>query len=387
MKTTTPATLTNAWTRDAPPGTPFVPSLDVHGLRRTGRFASYGAADTWYPSWGAVDRLYSPFTDGTVFGVYCNSIDAKGPGGVALTGQAIKSGADPLDLHITDAATHPGPAAPYLGRYPSACLMHDGTWYYGTYCLDETGAGLNFDVLEPFVGFRTSRDNGATWDDGPHSPRSPLFGETALNGEAVRMGAPHFVDFGKNMHHSPDGYAYLVGHGSRAGSGRLSWISGDEITLGRVRPTPTAINDPDAWEWAAGRRADGAERWVPDLGDAVPIASWPGHMGCVTATYLPQRRRYLMCVTDGWPTIKQMTSYVLESESLFGPWRMVAYMDAFGEQGYFLNFPSRFVSPAEDTLWLCYSANFTNQYLGTVWAADPPGSRYAMCLEELELMT
>jgi hypothetical protein len=48
------------------------------------------------------------------------------------------------------------------------------------------------------------------------------------------MGTPHFVDFGQNMKHSPDGKAYLVGHGALdddpsprvAGN---SWIAGDAI--------------------------------------------------------------------------------------------------------------------------------------------------------------
>jgi len=33
-------------------------------------------------------------------------------------------------------------------------------------------------------------------------------------------------------------------------------------------------------------------------------------------------------------------------------------MKDFGEQGYFLNFPSKFISNNGYTLWLCYSSNF-----------------------------
>ena len=68
-------------------------------------------------------------------------------------------------------------------------------------------------------------------------------------------------------------------------------------------------------------------------------------MGCVTATYVPGLKKYLMCVTDGWPTVAKMTSYILEADAITGPWRMVSYMKDFGEQGYFLNFPSKFISP------------------------------------------
>lgn len=213
-------------------------------------------------------------------------------------------GSDPLDLQILEVGLHEAAAAPYHGRYPSASLHHDGIWYYGTYCLDDAGRGLNWDVLGPFVGFRTSTDGGASWQEGPHTPTENIFGESALAGQPVRMGAPHFVDFGRNVQHSPDGYAYLLGHGSRNPSANLSWISRDEVTLARVRPSPERIHDAAQWEWAAGRYADGTPRWAATLAQAQPIAAWPGHMGCVTVTYLPARRKYLMCVTDGWPTIQ-----------------------------------------------------------------------------------
>lgn len=372
------------WDNTAPHECPFSTSPTITGLRRTGNHAAYTKADTWYPSWGADDRLYTPFTDGTVFGLVVNSNESDSKQ-TANSGHAVIDGDDPLDLQISGVGLREGAAAPYHGRYPSASLHHDGVWYYGTYCLDDAGRGLNWDVLGPFVGFRTSTDGGQTWEEGPHTPADNIFGETALDGEPVRMGSPHFVDFGRNMKHSPDGYAYLVGHGSRTRGANLSWISGDEITLARVRPSPETIHDPSQWEFAAGRDVDGNPCWVSSLAEAKPIASWPGHMGCVTVTYLPGRGKYLMCVTDGWPTIKEMHSYVLEADDLHGPWRMAAYMEEFGVQAYFLNFPSKFVAEDENSAWLCYSANFTNHYLGTQWRPDPEGSRYAMCLQELIL--
>ena len=68
-------------------------------------------------------------------------------------------------------------------------------------------------------------------------------------------------------------------------------------------------------------------------------------MGCVTATYVPGLKKYLMCVTDGWPTVAKMTSYILEADKITGPWRMVSYMKDFGEQAYFLNFPEQVHQP------------------------------------------
>ena len=62
------------------------------------------------------------------------------------------------------------------------------------------------------------------------------------------------------------------------------------------------------------------------------------------------------------------------------------YLKDFGEQAYFVNFPSKFIGGDGRTLWLCYAANFTNGWLGTNLKSDPPGSRYAMCLQEVRLL-
>jgi len=40
-------------------------------------------------------------------------------------------------------------------------------------------------------------------------------------------------------------------------------------------------------------------------------------MGCVTATCVPGVRKYLMCITDGWPTVAKMTSYVCLKTSAY----------------------------------------------------------------------
>jgi hypothetical protein len=93
-----------------------------------------------------------------------------------------------------------------------------------------------------------------------------------------------------------------------------------------------------------------------------------------------------MCVTDGWPTVAKMNSYILESDKITGPWELVTYMKAFGEQGYFLNFPSKFISEDGHTLWLCYSANFSQGWNNIRFKAKPVGSRYGLVLQEVKLL-
>jgi hypothetical protein len=371
------------WNDTPPAECPFPQSPDFAGLGFTGQHAEYGKADTWYPSWASDGNMYSPFTDGDVNGVHS---DSNGSG--AITGFATLIGDDPHHLQITNAATYPSSPAPYHGRYPCGSLVYNGVWYYGTYCLDPAGfvernsIKYNWPWLGPFVGFRTSTDLGKTWTQTPHTPAQPLFGENGQNGNPVKIGSPHFVDFGKNMEHSPDGKAYLVAHGASEGTNRRygynSWITGDNIYLIRVTPSIANLNDASQYEFYAGQ-SGGAATWTHDFTKIEPIAAWKDHLGCVTMTYDAPLKKYLMCITDGRETIGYFNTMILESDAITGPWKRISYLLYFGEEGYFVNFPSKFISADGRSAWLCYAANFA----GT--PSNPPGSGYHLCLQQVEL--
>ena len=434
---------------DTPADCPFKPSKSLTAIRFTGTHSDYHCGDTWYPSWAADGNLYSPWTDGQTDGVRCSS------GGSLTTGfrtaHAVMIGDDPLKLVIRNTSPpKQALAAPYRGRYPCGSLVYNGVWYYGTYCLGPSasytheGFRWNWPNLGPMPGFQISRDLGKTWTPSPLSPDRPLFPEPAKFLGPVKMGAPHFVDFGKNMQHSPDGKAYLLGmgaevddpkprpcikpgppgtpyvlndkcdetvhlqmrrgeaadadiralcepafkqvDGTRFDHANLSWITADQVYLARVSPSPETINDVKAYEFFGGHDAAGKPVWTRDFAKIRPLIEWNNHMGCVTATYVPGLKKYLMCITDGWPTVAKMTSYILEADDITGPWRMVAYMKDFGEQAYFLNFPSKFISPDGRTLWLCYSANFSKGWNGVNLKYNPPGGRYGLCLFEATLL-
>ncbi len=406
------------WKSEVPTGCPFEQSDDLTGVEFTGRHSDYHCGDTFYPSWASDGNLYSPWTDGTTDGMTSSS--GKDGGLNAQTGHAVMIGSDPLNLIIKNTSPiKTASALPYQGRYPAGSLVYNGIWYYGTYCLGPDGSynhrgyTWNWPNLGPMLGFHLSRDYGKTWQAPPLSPEKPLFPEPNKYLGPVKMGAPHFVDFGKNMHYAPDGKAYVLGMGAQADDpeprpciqvgkngqqyetrpcdedfahANLSWISADQVYLARVIPSPQTINDINAWEFFAGYDKDGRPQWTRDFGQIKPLLEWNNHMGCVTATYVPGLKKYLMCVTDGWPTVANMNSYILEADELTGPWRMVTYMRDFGEQAYFLNFPSKFISEDGRTLWLCYSANFSNWANGIQLKINPPGGRYGLCLHEIRLL-
>lgn len=387
-----PANALNPWPGSPPDDCPYPTSDAFRGLHFTGRHAEYTGADTWYFSWAADGNLYSPWTDGNV-----NGLGVSSAGAAAATGNATILGDDPLKLTVKDYAVFKSSPQPYEGRYPCGSLVHDGIWYYGTYCL-HPGGGIrkdgilyNWPWLGPFVGFRWSRDLGKTWNETPCTPAKPLFGEHALNGEPVKIGAPHFVDFGKAMEHSPDGKAYLVAHGASDDKDRRyaynSWITADQAYLARVKPGVETMNDVSQYEFFTGHQANGEANWSADFAKIKPIAEWRDHAGCVTITYNAPLKKYLMLVTDGGNTVSRYHTYMLESDQVTGPWKMAAYLKNFGEQAYFVNLPSKFISADGKSMWLCYSANFSSGWGGTTFQSRPTGSRYAMCLQEVRLLT
>jgi hypothetical protein len=380
------------WPSQPPLDSPFPKSTDITGIGFTGRHSHYAQADTWYPSWAVNGNMHSPWTDGTVDNVKSMSFGAH-----PTTGFATIVGDDPLHLKITNVGVYPGNPAPYEGRYPCGSLVYNGVWYYGTYCLldsdHDPGKGLNWDILGPFVGFRYSTDYGKTWHDTPHTPANPLFAEPTAPGGKVKIGSPHFVDFGRNMQYSPDGKAYSVGQGAvdpdhKPRPANLSWITGDQVYMVRVTPGIENMNDRSKYEYFGGHDASGQPVWTRELAKIKPLVDWNNNCGCVTMTYDAPLKKHLMCITDGGNTISKFNTYILESDHITGPWKLVVYMRAFGEQAYFVNIPSKFISKDGRTVWLCYAANFSNgnPNWNTHYRDNPPGSGYGMSLQEVKLL-
>ncbi len=371
--------------------TPFEQSWDMRGLRLTGRFANYTNADTWYPSWAEDGHLYSSWTDGVVLdsgeydpageaagGYPCNSLDWDGR--KAATAQARIEGDDPLRLRVVNLKPRvEADPAPYGGRYPCGTLVHNGVWYYGTYCLaDTSGAALpQWTDMGPCVGFRWTTDFGETWTETPHTPARPLFGED-LRRAKIRLGAPHFVDFGQNMRHAPDGKAYLVGHGAERAEAVNSWVKGDQLYLARVRPSVQTINDMSAYEFFAGYGADGEARWSRRWDDLRPNLEWHDHLGIANMSYNAGLGKYLLFVTDARHS-EHYDLLVLEGDTAAGPWRLVTHWERFGPAAYFVNAPTKFMSADGRTFWLLYSANWNDKAA----RGTPEGSAYSMSWHEV----
>jgi hypothetical protein len=146
-------------------------------------------------------------------------------------------------------------------------------------------------------------------------------------GGAIKLGAPHIVDFGPENSRSPDGHLYAVGNGCLAAkpNSNCSWISGDAVFMARARgysaAEPDSLNDPAKWKFFCGKQQQqqqhdsragggaggslGGECWSPNVALAKPILTWEGRVGTVTSTWHPGLKRFLFAITT--PTVLPST--------------------------------------------------------------------------------
>ena len=239
----------------------------------------------------------------------------------------------------------------------------------------------------PLASFRVSSDGGRSWSEpikNSTSPSDNLFQESSYHNGKIKFGAPHFVDFGKNGEHSPDGKAYLVGHGASRPDSIQAWILGDAIYIARIAyHRLDDINSIESWEFFTG-----SEWEIGDIQNAAPIAEWPHHMGVVTMTYIALLRKFVLSVSTPatYPlTMQPFDTYFLESNVITGPFEYITHMNMFGPQAYFVNIPTKFlatnvtqtVNTSSFEFYLSYSANFANPSD----PGNPPGSGYHWILQ------
>ena len=226
-------------------------------------------------------------------------------------------------------------AWPYGGRFPGGQLVYNGTWWYSTYYVPQYPKGpssgpnnvLKGGLLGPLADFRYSNDLGETWEEplvNATSDSDNLFGEAGddplhgkpTNGPArIKFGTPHWVDFGQELEHSPDGKAYLVAHGATSPTSTEMWMLGDQVYLARVTPTVANIGDKTKWEFYAGGHGSAA-KWVSgDVGKATPLVEFTNHTGCTTMTFFPAIKKYVM-------TINTASNYPVMDGGDFDTWML-----------------------------------------------------------------
>lgn len=413
---------------------PLPQSRAIRGVTYTGRHRDYPqttGADTFMTSWASDGHLYSIYADGFASAADGSHVTAictlqsnhwyfrrlgihsplENPGSAESpplfqknnearqpthTGNAILIGDDPFDLTIHGLPPTPLRMTDYPACYPSGCLVRDGLWmtacHYRAWSLDSAHRQLCYE--QGPTRFRFSPDFGKTWQWSPHEDRQPVIPEIGrpAGGAPIKLGTAKFVDFGRNMEHSPDGLAYLVGHGTCDPKGVSNWSSGDALFLARVSPTIEAMNNPSAYEYFAGPDRSGKPLWSRKFSRLRPVFEWPCRCGLPSITYFPSIRKYLAVFCVGWPdgVDGQYDTWIAEADALHGPWSLVTYWNAFADQAYFAQIPSKFVQ-ADGRFVLFYSGGWSGvKPLPPAWKKQPaipelPNATYSLCVTEFRL--
>jgi len=235
-----------------------------------------------------------------------------------------------------------------------------------------------------FNGFYTSTDGGQSWSASP-DPASPLFPEGYSGNKRFKYGQPYMVDLGKNQEHSPDGKLYFVSNGGTATDFGSDHINDDQVYLCRVAASAAGINNLANWEFYSGNG-----NWSHTLSDGKPIFEWKNKVSGATMTWNPGLNKFLMFVflngytiTNNHIEFGEFDSYVLESDAMTGPWKLVHYFPSFGKQGYYPNLPSKFISSDGRNAWLWYGANFSPFDR----EQDPPGGGYHLSEQRIRFLT
>lgn len=86
-------------------------------------------------------------------------------------------------------------------------------------------------VQGPFIDFRYSTVVSPKTPPQWYEPRvdmssatDNLFQESSMNNQKVKFGAPHVVDFGKELEYSPDKKVYIIAHGATRSAAHQSWM-------------------------------------------------------------------------------------------------------------------------------------------------------------------
>jgi len=139
-------------------------------------------------------------------------------------------------------------------------------------------------VLGPFVGFRYSTDYGKSWHETSHTPAHPLFSERiilrAKSKWVLRMLSTLAVrcSIRRTARLISSRMARQIRTQPR--NADLSWITGDEIYLARVKPSPHNIDTAAKYEFFAGYNRRGEAIWTHNFASIKPCLSGQSYGFC-----------------------------------------------------------------------------------------------------------
>ena len=241
-----------------------------------------GQGDTWDPTWGADDILYSPANDTT--GFFCD--EKRNLAFVKIEGNDINNLKGSNINLMADYGALAESKEDKCNWKSSGALYIDGTIYLvvGRHCYGFESGDYNKRQTVRCASIIKSTDGGKTWTPSADKCYSePMFGP--------EFGTPYFIHYGKNYDTSSapeedmaDTYVYAI-------SNNGFWDGGDSYILGRVRKDKIDRLDKNDWEFLL--TPDGSE-WGRDAKEAYKIIHSTLSCGETGATYIPELGKYML---------------------------------------------------------------------------------------------
>jgi hypothetical protein len=148
---------------------------------------------------------------------------------------------------------------------------------------------------------------------------------------------PTFLQFGQGYAGARDGYVYM--YAAERNNARWEVHTPGRIAL--MRAPKDQLMDRAAYEFFAGRDADGAPRWSASVAEREPVLEDPNGARLPSVIYNQGLRRYFLLAGRA-PRFSGNVS-IFDAPEPWGPWTTVLYEDAWGRghidpTTFFLNF-------------------------------------------------
>lgn len=275
--------------------------------------------DNWPSTWGDDDLVYTAFGDGNGFAPFLAEKLSLGFARVTGTPPAVSA----ENIRAPTGEQHGDGRS---GRKASGLLMVDGVLY-----LLARNAG--------HAQLAWSTDRGRTWNWSDWK-----FTES--------FGCPAFVNFGKNYAGARDDFVYVV-----STDAPTAYERADRLVLARV--PKKKIRERSAYEFFAGREAQGDTAWSRDIAQRAAIFENRGACYRSHITYHAASKRYLLTTIGRGTDTRYAGGFgVFDAPEPWGPWTTVFFTDTWdvgpGESNHF---PAKWLDADGRGGWLLFSGD------------------------------
>ncbi|MCC7145978.1 MAG: serine hydrolase [Phycisphaeraceae bacterium] len=284
-------------------------------------------SDIWPTTWADDDCLYAAYGDGQGF------FDPPVPGKLSM-GIARVEGVPPAVKGVNVRA----PSAEFTGhgpKGPKPCgmLMIEGVLYMLVRNDDRAGCATRL---------AWSNDHGATW--------------AWADWRFDELGAPTFVNYGKNHAGARDEYVYILGH-----DGPSAYREADHYVLLRVAKDKLRFRE--AYACCAGLDQNRQPKWSADFSQRQPVLTHHGRCRRTGLTYNAGLKRFLLWAQisrSAWQSDTRFAAgfAVFDAPQPWGPWTAAYFTEQWdvgpGDTGHF---PTKWMSPDGREMWLVFSGD------------------------------